>query len=136
LTLLNFAVGLCLLVAGGELLVRGASRLAAAVGVSPLVIGLTVVAFGTSSPEAAVSLRSSLAGQPDIALGNVVGSNICNVLLVLGLSAAIAPLVVARQLVQLDVPLMIGASVALFFVSLDGRVSFADGAFLFSALLV
>jgi cation:H+ antiporter len=127
---------LCLLVAGGELLVRGASRLAAAVGVSPLVIGLTVVAFGTSSPEAAVSLRSSLAGQPDIALGNVVGSNICNVLLVLGLSAAIAPLVVARQLVQLDVPLMIGASVALFFVSLDGRVSFADGAFLFSALLV
>jgi cation:H+ antiporter len=136
MTLLNFAIGLCLLVGGGELLVRGASRLAAAVGVSPLIIGLTVVAFGTSSPEAAVSLRSTLAGQPDIAVGNVVGSNICNVLLVLGLSAAIAPLVVARQLVRLDVPFMIGASVALLLVSSDGRISLADGAILFSALLV
>jgi cation:H+ antiporter len=135
MTLFNFAMGLCLLVGGGELLVRGASRLAAALGVSPLVIGLTVVAFGTSSPEAAVSLRSTLTGQPDIALGNVVGSNICNVLLVLGLSAAIAPLVVARQLVRLDVPLMIGASVALLLVSLDGRISLVDGAIFFSALL-
>ena len=136
MTLLNFAAGLCLLVVGGELLVRGASRFAAAVGISPLVIGLTVVAFGTSSPEAAVALRSSLDGQPDIALGNAVGSNICNVLLVLGLSATIAPLVVARQLIRLDVPLMIGVSVSLLVVSLDGRISFTDGALLFSALLV
>lgn len=103
---------------------------------SPLVIGLTVVAFGTSSPEAAVALRSSLNGQPDIALGNAVGSNICNVLFVLGLSATIAPLVVARQLIRLDVPLMIGVSVVLLLVSLDGRISFTDGAFLFTGLVV
>jgi len=135
-TYVYFVVGLCLLIGGGDLLVRGSSRFAAAVGVSPLVIGLTVVAFGTSSPEAAVSLRSSLAGQPDIALGNVVGSNICNVLLVLGLSAAIVPLAVARQLVRLDVPLMIGASVGLFLVSLDGRISLTDGAIFLSALIV
>ena len=123
-----------MLVVGGELLVRGASRFAAAVGISPLVIGLTVVAFGTSAPEAAVALRSSLYGQVDIALGNAVGSNICNVLLVLGLSATIAPLVVARQLVRLDVPLMIGVSVVLLLVSLNGRISSVDGALLFSAL--
>ena len=84
--------GLVVLVVGAEALVRGASRLAAALGISPLVIGLTVVAFGTSSPELAVSIQSALAGQADIALGNVVGSNIFNVLFILGLSAVITPL--------------------------------------------
>jgi cation:H+ antiporter len=74
--------------AGGEMLVRGASRLAAAARITPLVIGLTVVAFGTSSPELAVSLKASLAGQTDIAIGNVVGSNILNILFILGVSKA------------------------------------------------
>jgi cation:H+ antiporter len=126
-TLVSFLAGVALLIAGAEILVRGASRLAAAIGVSPLVIGLTVVAFGTSSPELAVSLQASVAGEADIALGNVVGSNVFNVLFILGLSALIAPLVVAQKLVRVDVPLMIGVSVLLFVLALDGRISQLDG---------
>ncbi len=122
-----FILGLVLLVAGAELLVRGAARLARAAGISPLVIGLTVVAFGTSSPELAVSVQAALAERPDLAIGNVVGSNIFNVLFILGLAALVAPLIVAQQLIRWDVPLMIGASVMLLFVSLDGRVGRGDG---------
>lgn len=107
-TLVLFVLGAALLIVGAELLVRGASRLAGSLGISPLVVGLTVVAFGTSSPEAAVSVGSALGGQADIALGNVVGSNIFNVLLILGLSAVVAPLVVSRRLVRLDAPLWSG----------------------------
>jgi len=92
-----FIFGLIFLVGGANALVRGASRLAAIVEVSPLVIGLTVVAFGTSAPELAVSVKSVLSGQSGIALGNVIGSNICNVLLILGLSALIAPVAVSQQ---------------------------------------
>ena len=114
LTIILFVAGLGLLVAGAEILVRGASNLAAAVGVSPLVIGLTVVAFGTSTPELAVSIKSSLAGESDIALGNVIGSNIFNILFILGLSAIISSLVVAQQLIRLEVPLMIGISILVF----------------------
>lgn len=130
-----FVVGLGLLLGGAELLVRGASRLAAALGLSPLVIGLTVVAFGTSSPELAVSVQSAFAGQADIALGNVVGSNIFNVLFILGLSALIVPLVVAQQLVRWDVPLMIGVSVVVFLLGLDGRLGRLDGLLLFAGLV-
>jgi len=129
-------VGLFLLVAGGEFLVRGASKLAVAMRISPLVIGLTVVAFGTSSPELAVSLQSAFAGNADIAMGNVVGSNIINVLLILGVSALIVPLIVHSQLVQRDVPVMIAASVLLLLLGLDGRIGRIDGAFLSTALLV
>jgi cation:H+ antiporter len=130
MTALLFLAGLITLVAGGELLVRGAARLAATTGVSPLVIGLTVVAFGTSSPELAVSVQASLAGEVDIAVGNVVGSNIFNVLLILGMSAAIMPLVVSAQLVRLDVPIMIGVTVLLLLLSLDGAVSRPEAALL------
>src|SRR6056297_699955 len=98
------------LIAGGELLVRSASRLAAAFSISPLVIGLTVVAFGTSAPELAVSVQSAFAGSADLAIGNVVGSNIFNVLFILGLSALIVPLAVASSLIRRDLPLMVGAS--------------------------
>jgi cation:H+ antiporter len=128
--LLLFALGLASLVLGGELLVRGASRLAAALGISPLVIGLTVVAFGTSAPELAVSLLAALRDQAGLAVGNVVGSNIFNVLLILGLSALITPLAVSLQLVRVEVPLMIGASVAMPLLALDGRVGRIDGALL------
>jgi cation:H+ antiporter len=135
LTLVLFAVGLVLLIVGAELLVRGASSLATAVGISPLVVGLTVVAFGTSSPELAVSTQASLAGQADLALGNVVGSNVFNVLFILGLSALIAPLVVSQQLVRLDVPLMIAASVLLLLLALDGTIGRLDGALLFAGIV-
>ena len=127
--------GLLLLIAGAELLVRGAVRLAAAFGISPLVIGLTVVAFGTSSPELAVSLQSAAAGQADIALGNVVGSNIFNVLFILGISAAIIPLVVAQQLVRLDVPIMIGISVLVYLFGLNGQIGRLEGALLFAGIV-
>lgn len=137
ITLIFFVLGLVFLVVGAEVLVRGASRLAAAFGVSPLVIGLTVVAFGTSAPELAVSARSALLSQSgaNIAIGNVVGSNICNVLLILGLSALVAPLVVSQQLVRRDVPFMIGVSVLLYILGLDGTIGRLDGSILFTLIL-
>lgn len=131
-----FISGLVLLVIGAELLVRGASRLAVLAGISPLVIGLTVVAFGTSSPEMAVSLQANFTGQTGISIGNVVGSNICNVLLILGVSAIIAPLAVSEQLVRLDVPIMIGISVLTLFFALDGIIGRLDGLLFFSGIVV
>lgn len=127
--------GLIVLIVGAELLVRGASHLAAAMGISPLLIGLTVVSFGTSAPELAVSLQAALLGRADIAIGNVVGSNICNVLLILGLCATIVPLIVARQLVRVDVPLMIGASLLLFLLARDGQLGRLDGGMLCTGML-
>ena len=121
-TFLFFVLGLILLVAGADIFVRGASHLAAAIGVSPLVIGLTVVAYGTSAPELAVSIQSTLAGYGDISLGNVIGSNIANVLLILGLASLAAPLIVNQQLVRLDVPIMIGISIIVYLFSLSGTI--------------
>ena len=126
--------GLALLVLGGNALVRGASELARVAGLSPLVIGLTVVAFGTSAPELATSTAAALRGQGDIALGNVVGSNIFNVLLILGASAVITPLVVAQRLVFVDVPIMIGLSVAVFAFGNDGRIGRGDALSLLAVL--
>ena len=135
LTILLLIAGLVLLTLGGEALVRGSSRLAALCGISPLVIGLTVVAFGTSAPELAVSVMSAYAGQADLALGNVVGSNIFNILLILGLSAVIAPLVVHQQLIRLDVPLMIGASLLLVPMGWDGLIGRLEGMLLFAGII-
>ncbi|MFO7169418.1 MAG: calcium/sodium antiporter [Chloroflexota bacterium] len=129
-TIVLFLSGIGLLVLGAEMLVRGASQLAISIGISPLVVGLTVVAFGTSSPELAVSVQAALAGQGSIALGNVVGSNIANVLLILGLSALIAPLTVAPQLIRQDVPITIGVSLLVLLLALDGWLSRLDGALL------
>ena len=126
-----FVLGLTVLVLGAESLVRGAARLAGSVGVSPLVIGLTVVAFGTSTPEMAVSVHASLAGNPDIAIGNVIGSNIANVLLILGISAVIIPLLVSQQVIRQEVPVMIAATVLLIVLALDGRISRIDAGVLF-----
>ena len=136
MVVLAFIAGLLLLIVGAEALVRGASRLAAALGVSPLIIGLTVVAFGTSSPELAVSIKAAVSGQADIALGNVIGSNIFNVLFILGLSALVAPLVVSQQLVRLDVPVMIGLSVLVLALALDGTLGRMEGLLLVAGLLL
>jgi len=125
--LLPLVGGLALLVVGGELLVRGASRLAASLGVPPLVIGLTVVAFGTSAPEMAVSVRSALEGRADIAYGNVAGSNIFNILFILGASALIAPLVVARQVIRQEVPVMVAVTGLGILAAMDGLVSRTEG---------
>lgn len=131
-----FVAGLLLLIAGAELLVRGASILAARIGLSPLVIGLTVVAFGTSAPELAIGLQSGAAGEMDLLLGNVIGSNIFNVLFILGISAIITPLVVSRKLIRLDVPFMIGISILLYLFSLDGTISRFEGGVLFLILFL
>lgn len=138
MTLMTFVylfAGLVLLVAGAELLVRGAARLAAQFGISPLIIGLTVVAFGTSAPEMAVSVQSTVSGQGDIAVGNVIGSNIFNVLFILGLSALITPMLVSRQLIRFDVPIMIGASLLAWFLAMDEQYGRLDGVLLFGAVL-
>ena len=127
--------GFVVLVAGGELLVRGASGLAEAIGMSPLVVGLTVVAFATSAPELAVTLQAVRDGSPDLAVGNVVGSNIANVLLVLGIAALIGPLAVRSQLVRVDVPVMVGMGVLLLLLSLDGLLNRGNGALLLSCLV-
>lgn len=120
-------VGLVLLVAGGEGLVRGASAIARRLGMSPLVVGLTIVSVATSAPELAVSTGAVLQGQPELAVGNVVGSNIANVLLILGLSALLLPLVARRRLVRIDLPFMVALSVLLLVLTLDGGISRWDG---------
>ena len=132
---LMFAAGLAGLVLGATLLVRGASKLALSFGISPLVVGLTIVAFGTSAPEVAVSVGAVLDGRTDIAVGNVVGSNIFNVLFILGISALITPLVVNLQLIRQEVPIMIGASLLLLVMGLDGGIGLWDAG-LFAALMV
>ncbi|MDH5340797.1 MAG: calcium/sodium antiporter [Rubrivivax sp.] len=135
MNILLFLGGLALLVLGASLLVRGASKLALALGISPLVVGLTVVAFGTSAPEVAVSVGAALKGQTDIAIGNVVGSNIFNVLFILGASALITPLVVNVQLIRQEVPIMIGASLLLLAYGIDGKIGWLDGAVLFGLMI-
>jgi len=135
MTYLLFFAGLVALIVGADVLVRGASRLALSLGISPLVVGLTVVAFGTSAPEVAVSVGAVLDGKTDLALGNVVGSNIFNVLFILGLSALIVPLVVNIQLIRQEVPIMLGASVLLLLLSLDGLLTWNDGVLLLILLV-
>lgn len=134
-TIFYFILGLILLIFGAEGLVRGAANLAARLKIPPLVIGLTVVAFGTSAPELAVSIQSALMQQPDVSLGNVIGSNIFNVLLILGLSAMIVPLTVARQLIRLDVPIMIVVSILAFLLSINGTISRWEGLILIGCLM-
>ena len=134
MTILLFALGLGLLVAGAEALVRGASRLAGSIGISPLVVGLTVVALGTSAPEIAVSVNAVLQDKVDLSIGNVVGSNIFNVLFVLGLSAIITPLVVHAQIIRQEVPIMIGVSLLLFVLTQDGHLSLPEAGMLFVLL--
>lgn len=130
-----FVLGLLALIAGAHLLVKGASNLAAAAGISPLVIGLTIVAMGTSSPEIAVSLGAAFSGATDLAVGNVVGSNIFNVLFILGLTALVTPLVVQSQLIRQEVPLMIAFSLLLILLSRDDLISRADGVVLVVLML-
>ncbi|KGM13132.1 calcium/sodium antiporter [Cellulomonas bogoriensis] len=135
MTALLLIGGLVLLVLGGEGLVRGASSLARSFRLSPLVIGLTVVSFATSAPELAVTARASLTGSPGLAVGNVVGSNIANVLLVLGAAGVIIPLAVRLPVVRRDVPVLIVLSGLMLVLSLDGGISRADGAVLVALLV-
>lgn len=134
--LLSLVAGVALLYFGGEALVGGAARLALRTGLPPLAVGLTVVAFGTSSPELAVSVQAALDGLGDVALGNVIGSNICNVALILGIAALIRPLSVHLQVIKIDVPIMIAVSALLWLVLRDAAISRLEGALLFAGIIV
>lgn len=136
LTWLMLSMGLVLLIVGAELLVRGAARLAASFGVPALVIGLTVVAFGTSAPELAVSVKSAWSGQTELAIANVVGSNIFNVLFILGLAALVSPLVVSRQLIRQDVPIMILVSAIAAAMAWNGMLAPWEAGLLVVGLVV
>jgi len=133
--LLQILLGFALLYAAGDLLVRGSSRLALGLGISPLVVGLTVVAFGTSAPELAVSVNAALLGQDDIAIGNVVGSNICNIGLIVGLSGLLRAMQVETRLVRLDMPIMLGCSLLMLGLLIDGGVSRPEGALLAAGIV-
>ena len=135
MTLLMFTAGLIALIGGADLLVRGASKLALTLGISPLVVGLTVVSFGTSAPEVAVGIGAVLEGKTDLALGNAIGSNIFNVLFILGLSALITPLIVNIQLIRQEVPIMLGASLLLILFALDGHLGLSDGIILLGLMV-
>ena len=126
--------GLIVLTLGADLLVRGASALAARLRIPPLVVGLTVVALGTSAPEIAVSVDAAVSGRPDVALGNVVGSNIFNILVILGISAVVAPLVVRSELVKLDLPVMLAVSALPLLLGLDRFISAGEGGLLLGLL--
>lgn len=135
MTWLLLVVGLVLLVIGADLLVKGAARLAGSFGIPALVIGLTVVAFGTSAPELAVSVKAAYSGQAELAIANAVGSNIFNVLFILGAAAMISPLIISRQLIRQDVPIMVLVSIAALLLTLDGSISRLEAALLFAGLL-
>lgn len=127
--------GLLLLYYGAEFLVTGSSRLALSFGVRPLVIGLTVVAFATSMPELMVSVFAAIRGASSLAAGNVIGSNIANIGLILGAAALITPIVVARSTLIREVPIMIAASLGVYILAMDGEISFVNGLVLFLSLL-
>lgn len=129
-------MGLVGLIAGAELVVRAASRLASMMGIPRLIIGLTVVAFGTSAPELAISIKAGIDGNTDLMLGNIVGSNITNILLILGLTALIIPLKVHANLIRVDVPVMIGVTLLMFFFAWSGSIAFWECLVLAILLLV
>lgn len=135
LSLAFIVLSLFLLTAGAEGLVRGSASLALKAGLTPLLVGLTVVAFGTSSPELVVSLKAGLLGQGDLAVGNVVGSNIFNIGIILGITALVCPVAVKMQIVKLDAPVMVGVSVLLVLLLLDGHLSRMEGLFLVVGLV-
>ncbi len=131
-----FGLGIVALVVGAQALVQGASKFALSMGLSPLVVGLTIVAFGTSAPEMAVSVDAVSAGQVDLAVGNVVGSNIFNLLFILGISALITPLFVHIQIIRQELPIMMGAGLLLLVMGLDKNISMLDAGTLLLLLFI
>lgn len=128
--------GLAILIAGGEVLVRGAVGIALKFNLSPLVIGMTIVSFGTSAPELLVSLKAALEGHPEIAIGNVIGSNIANIALVLGITTLILPIPVQKNTLKIDWPIMMAVSVLFYLFILNGVLNTWEGAIFVSLLLI
>lgn len=133
---LLIVLGLVVLIFGGDILVQGASGIAKKLRLSPLVIGMTVVAFGTSAPELMVSLKAAYLGSPEIALGNVIGSNIANIALVLGVTVLILPLAIDVNSKNIDWPVMFGASMLFFIWAFDGEISRVEGIMMFLILII
>ena len=131
-----FIVGISGVYFGAEWLVKGSSKLSRDLGIKPIVIGLTVVAFGTSSPELAVSLTASIKGSNDIAIGNIIGSNIANIGLILGVAAIVLPLKVEKVIMRRELPLMIGISAGLYIMAIDRKIGFVDGLLLFTGIIL
>lgn len=136
MVVLLLVLSLVILYFGAEWLVGGASSLAARLNISPLIIGLTIVSMGTSAPELVVSIKAAMVGQSALSIGNVLGSNLFNTALILGVSALIIPLTVKRQLLKVDVPVMIGATLLFLIMFLDGKLSFAESVILLSLFAV
>ena len=134
-TIIILIIGLAVLILGGDYLVKGASGIALQLKISPSVVGLTIVAFGTSAPELLISVQSALAGSPNLAMGNVIGSNICNLALVLGLTAVVHPVKVQADSLRIDWPMAMGSSVLLYFMVRQGNLNAAEG-LLFITILV
>jgi cation:H+ antiporter len=134
-TFAALVVGLVLLVGGAEFLVKGSAAVATRFGVQPVIIGLTVVAFGTSAPELAVSVSAGFTGSSDVAFGNVAGSNIANILLILGCSAIVGGLAVSQRIVKIDVPLVFVATIVVLLMALDNRIGRLDGLVLFAGVV-
>lgn len=134
--LLYLVGGLVMLFIGAEGLIRGSSNLAIKIGITPLVVGLTVVAFGTSTPELVVSLKAALLGNSTISLGNIIGSNIANIALILGVASIIRPLDVHAKVIMREIPIMIGISVLLLLLLTDGEIGFLDGLIFVLGLIV
>lgn len=130
------ALGFVMLGKGADWFVEGAAGIAMRFGIPQLVIGLTIVAMGTSAPEAAVSIAAAVKGNADITIGNIVGSNILNILVILGLAASIVPIAVARSTVRIEMPFMIAITALLFYQGRDGSISLADGGVLMVAFAV
>jgi len=129
------ALALVLLFVGAEGLVRGSAALALRAGLSPLVVGLTIVAFGTSSPELVVSIKAGLSQQGDIAVGNVVGSNIFNIAFILGITALVCPIPVHRQILKVDAPIALGVAILLVLLLLDQSLGHVEGGLLFLGIV-
>lgn len=132
---INMVIGLMVLIVGGDFLVRGASAIAVRLNISQMIVGLTVVALGTSVPELFISVQSALKGSPDMAMGNVVGSNICNLTLVLGAMLVIAPVPVTNDSTRIDWPVMMAASLLLFFFTANGNLQRYEG-IIFNLLII
>jgi cation:H+ antiporter len=124
------------LIGGAELFLKSVDKFGAAWSVSPVVMGLTVVAFATGAPELAISLQAAADGRPDLVLGNIIGSNIANILLILGVAGLYKPLNITNRIIKIDVPTVIGASLLLYFLAVDGSLSTLDGLIIISGLLL
>lgn len=134
--LILFIAGLALLVLGAEFVVRGASRLALSLGVAPLLLGLTVVSIGTSAPELAVGITASLQGSGSLAVGNIAGTNVFNILFILGLSALLRPLALHLQILKLELPVIIAATGLMTFFAWDGVLSPLEGGIMFTGAIL